>query len=138
MKYIPQHKSKIISILTAEQHYLLSNLDKIKEFNNQLGLKIEQSIFNRQDITSVAKSIEVYCTSTSQKASLLKLQSKTTQEKKYKALLQILARIKTDTGENLISNNIINTANLIPIENNGVYDSQLNSDQTSNFKQIEE
>jgi hypothetical protein len=56
-------------------------------FDNNLGEQVLYLIKSKQDVTSVVNLIEPYCITTSQKASLDKLKSKLTQEKKYKSLL---------------------------------------------------
>jgi hypothetical protein len=87
LRYLAERQSKIISILTAEQHYILSNINSIMNFDNNLGEQVLYLIKSKQDVTSVVNLIEPYCITTSQKASLDKLKSKLTQEKKYKSLL---------------------------------------------------
>lgn len=111
---------KIISILTAEQIYLLSNLESIKYYNKLLGNKIEDSIINKIDISNCVNILEDLIQNDNKILNIhlevLKNPNKT-QESKYKSLLRILREIKISEFDFLINEDNLNCAYLIPINN---------------------
>jgi hypothetical protein len=127
LNYVVKKECKIISILTAEQHYLLSNINSIKKFNLELGNIIEHCIRFKQDIQIVYPVIEPYCKLQSQKLDLNILNSEKTQEKKYKALLQIMRWIRDDEDKNIITTQTVDCSNLLRLENSD-YAENFNSD----------